>query len=267
MLIITCPRCGNKKSWRVRRNKQKCAACKYEWRPQKLPLQINREQWAFLIRQLIGGKTVNTTVNQSKLSRGQVLRAFHLIRTALSMDTPEDLSAVSTELGEPTLIYVGHFKNNELYRRYQVSSKRSIASLLEPCLLLYRTTRVHGIVLIEEVGKYFKRLIKKSMGNNMSWSLLMNSNTGQLTNSRFYYIAPKREKNGDVFRACHEIIIRLRKVIAAKHGIRKKQLPLYLAEIIWKFNFRDLSAYSKRKRILSLLQEMQTTKLNEKHQL
>jgi transposase-like protein len=102
------------------------------------------------------------------------------------------------------------------------------------------------------------------MRNNIPWSLLMNSYAGELTNSRLYYIAPKSETSSEVFRACHEILSRLKKVIAAKRGIRKKQLPLYLAEIIWKFNFRELSAISKKRRILSLLQEMQTTKLKDK---
>jgi hypothetical protein len=110
MPIINCPRCGNKKSWLVRRNKQKCTACKYEWRPQKLPLQIRREQWDFLIPQFISGNTVNATVNQSELGQGQVLRAFNLIRTALSIDMPEDLSVESPDLHEPALIYFGHFK-------------------------------------------------------------------------------------------------------------------------------------------------------------
>ncbi|HSB79767.1 MAG TPA: hypothetical protein VLM91_13375 [Candidatus Methylomirabilis sp.] len=42
--------------------------------------------------------------------------------------------------------------------------------------------------------------------------------------------------------------------LAAKGGIRRSQLPLYLAEYVWRYNHRRLSVEEQVKRLLRLLQ-------------
>jgi len=48
--LKTCPRYGNTKLYKVRREKLKCSSCKYEWRPDSLPLQLGRNNWRFNLR-------------------------------------------------------------------------------------------------------------------------------------------------------------------------------------------------------------------------
>ena len=46
----------------------------------------------------------------------------------------------------------------------------------------------------------------------------------------------------------------LKRRLAAKGGIRRERLPLYLAEYVWRYNNRDMKIQDQIKLILSLLQ-------------
>jgi len=45
----------------------------------------------------------------------------------------------------------------------------------------------------------------------------------------------------------------LKRMLAAKGGIRKERLPLYLAEYVWRYNHRGLEIKDQIKCILDLL--------------
>jgi transposase-like protein len=45
----------------------------------------------------------------------------------------------------------------------------------------------------------------------------------------------------------------LRRRFAAKGGIRRERLPLYLAEYVWRFNHRRLSVDQQVQRLMDLL--------------
>ena len=45
----------------------------------------------------------------------------------------------------------------------------------------------------------------------------------------------------------------LKRMLAAKGGIRKERLPLYLAEYVWRYNHRGLKIGDKIKCVLSLI--------------
>ena len=46
----------------------------------------------------------------------------------------------------------------------------------------------------------------------------------------------------------------LKRRLAAKGGIRRERLPLYLAEYVWRYNHRKLSAQEQVRGLLNLLQ-------------
>ena len=48
----------------------------------------------------------------------------------------------------------------------------------------------------------------------------------------------------------------LKRRLAAKGGIRKEHLPLYLAEYVWRYNYRNMSVHEKTDKMLSLLRSM-----------
>ncbi|MDH5202780.1 MAG: IS1595 family transposase [Nitrospirota bacterium] len=52
----------------------------------------------------------------------------------------------------------------------------------------------------------------------------------------------------------------LKRRLAAKGGIRKKRLPLYLAEYVWRYNHRIMSVHEKTDKMLFLLRSMLLSK-------
>ena len=48
----------------------------------------------------------------------------------------------------------------------------------------------------------------------------------------------------------------LKRRLAAKGGIRKERLPLYLAEYVWRYNHRNMSINEKTDKMISLLRSI-----------
>jgi len=86
--IRKCPRCGNTKSWRVRRGKRKCSACRYEWRESGLPLHLSVAEWKKLLRWFLLGLSSEVIAREANLGKGRVLRALILVREAMVRDIP-----------------------------------------------------------------------------------------------------------------------------------------------------------------------------------
>jgi hypothetical protein len=83
-----CPRCGSSKSWTIRRDKRRCATCRYEWRANQLPLHLLRAEWRRLLRWFLLGQSSAGIALEARLGRGQVLRALMLVRQAMASDIP-----------------------------------------------------------------------------------------------------------------------------------------------------------------------------------
>ena len=67
-----CPRCGNKKSWKVRRGKRKCSACRYEWRENGLPLHLSAAEWKKLLRWFLLGLSSRAISREANLGRADL---------------------------------------------------------------------------------------------------------------------------------------------------------------------------------------------------
>jgi hypothetical protein len=203
----------DKKSWVIKRNKRKCAVCKYEWSPQKLPLQISRSDWKHLIRYFLEFETVNSIVKKMNLGRGQVLRAYGII------------------------------------------SDNPIASLNGVYGLVYHNERVYGRLLSGQTGQDLEKIMNESAGKIITWSPVLDRYTGVITKTRLYYLNHEgKSVFGSPHLVCYSIWVGLKILIAAKHGIRREWLPVYIGEVIWRSNFDKLSTISQRRRIFSLIQ-------------
>ncbi len=251
-----CPRCGNKNSWAVRRHKRKCATCKYEWQPQKLPLQISRVAWQRLIRRFLAWETVAANAKEIKLGRGQVLRAFGIIRTAMSLDTPGELPVISNGSREPALVYIGQFDNYLVGRKTIYTDRNPIASLDGVCVLVYQNNRVWGRLISGKTGKDLEKIMETSAHSTISWSPILDGYTAVITKTHLYLLNHEGKPQGSIPEiVCHTIWANLKTIIAEKHGVRREQLLLYLGEVIWRSNFEALGPIEQEKRILSRLQE------------
>jgi hypothetical protein len=239
----------------IRRNKRRCTVCKYEWSHQKLPLQISRSEWRHLIQYFLEYETVNAVVSKKNLGRGQVLRAFGIIRTVISLDIPDELTSNVSGSQSPEKVYIGYFDRYDLKTRQIFASSNPIVSLNGVYALVYRNEKIRGRLISGQTAKDLEKIINESAGKTIPWSSILDRYTGVITQTRLYYFNYEGEPTGHIPQlVCHSIWVEIKKLIAAKHGIRKEWLPLYLGEVIWRSNFAELNTISQRKRILSLIQ-------------
>ncbi len=95
----TCPRCGEKKLWSIRRGKLRCSACRYEWTLGKLPLQLERREWLKLLHWFLRGLPATAAAQETGLHHQRVFRALTYVRLAMQKDIPNVFS-VTVEVDE-----------------------------------------------------------------------------------------------------------------------------------------------------------------------
>jgi hypothetical protein len=224
-----------------------------------LPLHINRFQWQQLVLHFLKLETVNHIANKMDLGRGQVLQAFGISRTAMTLDTPIEPIAISSGSKAPEKVYVHHHEKYHLKERPpKITSRNPIASLNGVYTLIYRNKKVRGKLISGQAGITLEKMLNKSAGKTILWSTILAGYIGIITKTHLYCLNDAGRPEYDISsQVCYPIWVRLKELIAKKHGIRREQLPLYLGEIIWRWNFKKLNMISQRKRILSLIQESQ----------
>jgi hypothetical protein len=227
-----CPRCGNTKLYRVRRDKFMCSACRYEWKPDQLPLRLRMEQWEAIIRHFINDNSSNYIATETHIERRRVLRSLHIIRRAIV----KSQCGVLTRHTEDVLEGVSQAFPLEKTR------KRPLY------ILLGQGKKVHATALPEE-GRSL--LLSKLKSEPVSVSIVR-------------WTSKDEPEEGCVNEVCQigaegqiELLSSfwsyLRENLVGRGGIRYNRLPLYLAEYAWKFNHRKLSRDRKLNRLLNLL--------------
>src|SRR5689334_2949250 len=71
-----CPHCGSLKSWRLKDGRRRCARCRRDWRPERLPLRLSAREWKEVLRWFLRDATGAEVARQTGLDRKRVLRAL-----------------------------------------------------------------------------------------------------------------------------------------------------------------------------------------------
>jgi len=85
---VRCPRCGATTSWLLKDGRRRCARCRRDWRPGRLPLRLSAREWRDVLRWFVRDATSAETARQTGLSRKRVLRALTLVREAIARAEP-----------------------------------------------------------------------------------------------------------------------------------------------------------------------------------
>jgi hypothetical protein len=83
-----CPRCGNPRSWTLRNGRRRCARCRFDWRPGRLPLRLTPQQWREVLRWFVRGAPSAQIAHETRLNRKRVLRALTSVRRAILRSCP-----------------------------------------------------------------------------------------------------------------------------------------------------------------------------------
>jgi transposase len=255
--IKKCPRCGTKKIYNVRRGKVLCSNCRYEWQPEKLPLRLNRRQWHNILHYFILGLSSNKITQETGIERKRVLRALRVARKTMADDTVEMFKG-TVEVDET---YLGGQWKNKRHNYRKIGSKRGRGTSKTPVFgILCRGGKVWAQIVADTKAKTLLALIEGQVEKGSTiCSDTWKAYTGIAYRGYVHRMVKHGEgeysnSQGNHINGLEGFWGILKRQLAAKGGIRRERLPLYLAEYVWKFNHRKWSSKLKENRLLQLLE-------------
>ena len=252
---LSCPKCGYRKgTWKVRRNNHVCARCRHEWNSGSLPLRLTAKQWRKLLEWFILDLSSNKITERTGINKPRILRALMCVRKVMATDVPEILSGV-VEVDET---YVGgQWKNKRKSARAQ-GTKRGRGTSKQPVFGIHaRKGMVWADIVSDVEARTLQPLIRKKVRrgstiNSDSWrgytGIAASGYVHRLVDHGKEYVRGRTHVNG-----LEGFWGYLKRKLAAKGGIRRERLHLYLAEYVWRFNHRKLPVNQQVNKLMKLL--------------
>lgn len=256
-LPTRCPGCGHWKSWRLRRRSRRCASCRREWRPPRLPLQLSRVEWRRLLRWFVVGHVTQLIAQETGVERKRVLRALLLVRQAMARDVPPVFSG-TVEVDET---YVGgRWKNKRHATRAQGTKHGRGTSKQAVFGILCRGGQVWATIVPNVSAKTIVPLLRQQVRpGSIVHSDTFGSYTGIAAMGYLHRLVDHgrqqySDRAGTHINGLEGFWGYLKRRLAAKGGIRRERLPLYLADYVWRYNHRGLTIRQQVQALMKLLQ-------------
>lgn len=255
---LRCPRCGGGKYWILRGEKRRCAGCRYDWRPGRLPLHLTSRQWRQLLGWFMRGLSSEAVSRETRLHRQRVLRALWLVRQALAREVPPVFRG-TVEVDET---YLGGAWKNKRYGQRRLGTKRGRGTVKTPVFgILCRGGQVWAQVVPDVEARTLLPLIRRRVRRgSVVCSDTWKSYTGVAANGYVHRLVEHAQgefsnQRGNHINGLEGFWGYLKRRLAAKGGIRRERLPLYLAEYVWRYNHRRLSLQQQVQKLMKLLRE------------
>ena len=253
-----CPRCEFTKAYVIRREKRRCARCKYEWQPGRFPLRFTASQWRSVAMTFLKGFSGHATAGETGFDRKRILRALLLIRTVMAKDVPEVFSGF-VEVDET---YLGGKWRNKRKSIRLGGTKRGRGTTKTPVFgILCRSGKVWAEVVPDIEAKTLIPLINTRVKRGSTvFSDTLRVYTGIAAKGYVHRIVEHSKGEYSDCKGTHINGLEgfwgyLKRKLVSKGGIRKERLPLYLAEYVWRYNHRSLTVKEQTERILTLLKK------------
>ena len=254
---LKCPRCGCGKIYSVRREKSRCSSCLYEWKPGKLPLTLAHKEWFQILHWFLRGLLAVAIAQETSIHRQRILRALMYVRRALQKDIPEVFSGI-VEVDET---YIGGQWKNKRKQERSLGAKRGRGTSKTPVFgILCRGGKVWAQVVPDVEAKTLLPLISRRVeAGSVVCSDTWRSYTGIAAKGYVHrlvkhYLGEYSDGQENHINGLEGFWGYLKRRLAAKGGIRKERLPLYLAEYVWRFNHRNDSIETQKKLIMKQLE-------------
>jgi len=239
--MLRCPRCSSEKSWRLGDGRRRCARCRFDWRPGRLPLRLTRPAWQAVLEWFVRGAPSAQIANETGLDRKRVLRALTAVREAIARSAADRASPAETpraEIATPTGA-VAHVSRNA--PRF-------------PLIGLYLEQQLAGADIIgyaeaAEVGPLLHHKERRTAALPPEWQRY----GAVVYRGRFY--RPSRPAERGAFGRLEAFWAYLQRLLKAKGGIRRERLRLYLAEYVWRYNRRHLTPAARVGELLELIRQ------------
>lgn len=253
-----CPRCHYTRTWVVRRAKRRCARCRYEWCP-RLPLRLARHQWQRLLRCHAQGLSARAVAQETGLHPQRVLRALTRLRQAMAREVPPVFRG-TVEVDET---YVGGSWRN---RRHRLPGRTAAPGRGTPLKTpVFGILCRGGLVWAQVVPNLSTRTLQVLIRRRVTRGSTICSDTwtgytGLAAKGYVHRLVDHSRGYTGRVRSHHINGLEgfwgyLKRRLAAKGGIRRERLPLYLAEYVWRYNHRKSSTDQQVTQLMHLLEQ------------
>ena len=202
------------------------------------------------------GLSSNKISEQTGITKARVLRALDYVRKAIAKDVPKQLSGI-IEVDET---YLGGKWVNKRKKIRARGTKRGRGTTKQPVFGIYcRSGLVWAEIVDNAEAKTLQPLIQKKVKqgstiNSDTWK----GYTGVAVHGYVHRLVKHSEGQYSDSKGTHINGLEgfwgyLKRQLAAKGGIRRDRLWLYLGEYVWKYNHRKLTANQQAKKLLNLL--------------
>lgn len=209
------------------------------------------------------GLSGNEIWYETGIDRKRIYRALLVVREVMARDIPGVFSG-TVEVDETYL--GGQWKNKRKSQR-SGGTKRGRGTKKTPVFgVLCRNGKVWAEIVPDVEAKTLLPLIKKRVKRgSVVCSDTWKSYTGIAAKGYVHRLVEHgkgeySDGKGNHINGLEGFWGYLKRQLAAKGGIRRERLPLYLAEYVWRYNHRSLSADKKTESMLRSLKEYKTMK-------
>ena len=223
-----------------------------------MPLRLSRHQWHALLRCHAQGLSAQAIAQETGLHRQRVLRALLVLRTAMVHEIPPVLRG-TVEVDET---YVGGSWRNRRNRPLGHTLRRGRGTPLKTPVfgILCRGGQVWAQVVPDISQATLQGLIRRRVRPGSTvWSDTLGSYTGIALKGYVHRLV--QHSPGHYGRGAQHINGLegfwgyLKRRLAAKGGIRRERLPLYVADYVWRYNHRKLSIDQQVTQLMRLLEK------------
>lgn len=249
----SCPRCQKRKFYRVRRGKLRCKNCGYEFKQRLGKLGLSATEWRQIIFWFLLEQPIRGIEKQTNLTHYSVTKAVKVLRMIMAKDVPGVFSG-TVEVDET---YLGGQKKNKRkdQLRKEPESKRGFGTTKQPVFgILTRQGKVFAKLVDDtEAGNLIPLITKKVKTGSRVCSDTWRAYTGLAAKGYVHrtvehgekeYVRGKNHING-----LEGFWGYLKRKLAAKGGVKRKYLSLFLGEYVWRYNYRRLGADLQARRL------------------
>ena len=212
-----------------------------------------------ILHWVLRGVPVVAIAQEIGIERKRVLRALTYVRMAFQKDIPDVFSG-TVEVDET---YLGGQWKNKRHSAKTGGTKRGRGTSKTPVFgILCRGGKVWAQVVPDVEARTLMPLISRWIeAGSIVCSDTWKSYTGVAAKGYVHRLVKHHkgeysDSKGNHINGLEGFWGYLKRRLAAKGGIRKERLPLYLAEYVWRYNHRNENIESQKKIIMKQLEEL-----------
>jgi transposase-like protein len=257
-----CPFCGFCRSWTIRRKRRKCKKCRREFGELIYPIRgfrATESEWLESIGTFLRERTIKRVAEENRRSHYLAERIVMRLRQAMSREAIPTLNG-PIELDET---YIGGQRKNKRLHIRRIKAKRGHGTDKLPIVGFFDRATGRIIVYVEP-RKLDLSFIIKTLKENVAPGA-----TVYTDGFKMYRQIPKYGFEHSYVDHDHDELVRgdihtnniegfwgiLKRKLSCIGGMQRKYLPLFVAELVWKFNHRRLSFKEQKQALWKLVSD------------